>query len=57
MNIYELISISVYMLIMIAIGIYSYKKSNANSDDFLIGSRKMGAAVTAISAGAADMSG
>lgn len=57
MNIYELISISVYMLIMIAIGIYSYKKSNANSDDFLIGGRKMGAAVTALSAGAADMSG
>jgi solute:Na+ symporter, SSS family len=57
MNTYELISIGIYMLLMIAIGIYSYKKSNSNSDDFLIGGRKMGAAVTALSAGAADMSG
>ncbi|UYW02312.1 sodium/proline symporter PutP [Flavobacterium agricola] len=57
MNVYELISIGIYMLLMIGIGVYSYKKSNANSDDFLIGGRKMGAAVTALSAGAADMSG
>jgi solute:Na+ symporter, SSS family len=57
MNTYELISIGIYMLLMIGIGIFSYKKSNSNSDDFLIGGRKMGAAVTALSAGAADMSG
>ncbi|MVZ66877.1 sodium/proline symporter PutP [Sphingobacterium sp. DK4209] len=57
MNIYELISIGLYMLLMILIGLYSYKKSTSNSDDFLIGGRKMGAAVTALSAGAADMSG
>lgn len=57
MNIYELISIGLYMLLMILIGLYSYKKSTSNSDEFLIGGRKMGAAVTALSAGAADMSG
>ncbi len=57
MNIYELISIGLYMLLMILIGLYSYKKSTSNADDFLIGGRKMGAAVTALSAGAADMSG
>jgi len=45
------------MLLMILIGLYSYKKSTSNSDEFLIGGRKMGAAVTALSAGAADMSG
>jgi len=45
------------MLLMILIGIYSYRKSANNSDDFLIGGRKMGPAVTALSAGAADMSG
>lgn len=45
------------MLLMILIGVYSFKKSTSNSDEFLIGGRKMGAAVTALSAGAADMSG
>lgn len=45
------------MLLMILIGLYSYRQSAHNSDDFLIGGRKMGAAVTALSAGAADMSG
>ncbi|WP_286484813.1 sodium:solute symporter family transporter [Empedobacter falsenii] len=57
MNIYEYISIGAYMALMIGIGIYSYRKSTSNSEDFLIGGRKMGAAVTALSAGAADMSG
>lgn len=42
---------------MILIGLYSYRKSTNNSEEFLIGGRKMGAAVTALSAGAADMSG
>ena len=45
------------MLLMIAIGFYAYKKSTSNVDEFLLGGRKMGAAVTALSAGAADMSG
>lgn len=57
MNTYELISIGLYLLLMILIGIYSYRKSNSNAEEFLIGGRKMGAAVTALSAGAADMSG
>ena len=57
MNTYELISIGLYMLLMILIGLYSYRKSTSNSEDFLIGGRKMGAAVTALSAGASDMSG
>ncbi|TDQ81211.1 sodium/proline symporter PutP [Sphingobacterium yanglingense] len=57
MNVYELISIGLYMLLMIGIGIYSWRKSTSSSDEFLIGGRKMGAAVTALSAGAADMSG
>lgn len=57
MNVYELISVGLYMLLMIVIGVYSYRKSTSNSEEFLIGGRKMGAAVTALSAGAADMSG
>lgn len=57
MNIYELISIGLYVLIMILIGIYGYRKSTSNSEEFLIGGRKMGPFVTALSAGASDMSG
>lgn len=57
MNTYELISIGLYMLLMVLIGFYSWRKSTSNSEEFLIGGRKMGAAVTALSAGAADMSG
>lgn len=57
MNVYELISIGLYLLIMILIGIYGYRKSTSNSEEFLIGGRKMGPFVTALSAGASDMSG
>src|SRR5690606_874732 len=57
MNIYELISIGLYMLVMILIGIYAYRKSTSNSEEFLIGGRKMGPLVTALCAGASDMSG
>lgn len=57
MNIYELISISLYVILMIMIGIYGYRKSTSNSEEFLIGGRKMGPFVTALSAGASDMSG
>lgn len=57
MNIYELISIGIYMLTMVLIGIYAYRKSTTYSEEFLIGGRKMGPLVTALSAGASDMSG
>lgn len=57
MKIYEAISIGLYLLLMIGIGVYSYRKSTSNSEEFLIGGRKLGPAVTALSAGAADMSG
>ncbi|NGM67130.1 sodium/proline symporter PutP [Sphingobacterium sp. SGR-19] len=57
MNIYELISIGLYMLVMVLIGIYAYRRSTSNSEEFLIGGRKMGPLVTALSAGASDMSG
>ncbi|NAW51630.1 sodium/proline symporter PutP [Elizabethkingia argentiflava] len=57
MQLYEGLSVGFYLLLMIAIGFYSYRKATHNSEEFLIGGRKMGAAVTALSAGAADMSG
>ena len=50
-----LISIIVYMVAIIGIGIYFSKKSNT-TDDFYLGGRKLGPFVTAMSAEASDMS-
>ena len=53
---YQLISIGIYMAAMLYIGWYSYKKTS-NLTDYVLGGRSLGPAVTALSAGAADMSG
>lgn len=50
------LSIVFYMLGMLAIGYYSYKRTS-NLSDYMIGGRSLGPAVTALSAGASDMSG
>ena len=50
------ITIGIYLLVMIAIGIY-YSRKNKNTDDFYLGGRKLGPLVTAMSAEASDMSG
>ena len=57
MDIYQMISIGLYFVLMLSIGFYAYKKSTSNVNEFLLGGRKLGPAVTALSAGAADMSG
>jgi sodium/proline symporter len=53
---FQLISIGIYMAAMLYIGWYSYKKTS-NLTDYMLGGRSLGPAVTALSAGAADMSG
>ncbi len=53
---YQLLAIIIYMLAMLAIGWYSYRKT-VNLTDYMLGGRSLGPAVTALSAGAADMSG
>lgn len=53
---YTLAAIIIYMLAMLVIGWYSYRKT-ANLTDYMLGGRSLGPAVTALSAGAADMSG
>nr|WP_163100814.1 sodium/proline symporter PutP [Peribacillus alkalitolerans] len=53
----ELISIGIYFVAMLMIGFYAYKKSTNNIEGFMLGDRGIGPAVTALSAGAADMSG
>lgn len=50
------VSIVFYMLMMLFIGYYSYKRTS-NLSDYMIGGRTLGPAVTALSAGASDMSG
>lgn len=51
-----LISFTTYMLVMIAIGVYFYFKTD-NLSDYILGGRGLGPGVTALSAGASDMSG
>ncbi|RZP76339.1 sodium/proline symporter PutP [Vibrio vulnificus] len=45
-----------YLLLMVAIGVYAYKKTSSSSDYFL-GGRSLGPWPAALSAGASDMSG
>lgn len=51
-----LISFSLYMLVMVAIGLYFYFRTDDLSD-YVLGGRGLGPSVTALSAGASDMSG
>ncbi|HCF82955.1 MAG TPA: hypothetical protein DER68_03070 [Ruminococcaceae bacterium] len=55
-SIYTVIAFVVYALIILGIGIYSFKKSKSVSD-FFLGGRQLGSWTTAISAQASDMSG
>jgi sodium/proline symporter len=50
------ISIGIYMVGMLCIGYFAYKKTS-NLSDYMLGGRNLGPAVTALSAGASDMSG
>ena len=54
-NICILISIVLYLVAMLLVGVW-YTKRNTNSDDFYLGGRKLGPYVTAMSAEASDMS-
>lgn len=55
-NVYQLLAIIIYLVAMLAIGWYSFVKTS-NLTDYMLGGRSLGPAVTALSAGAADMSG
>jgi len=52
-----IISLSLYFLTMLGIGLYAFKTTKADSSGYLLGGRQLGPAVTALSAGASDMSG
>lgn len=51
------ISLAVYFLVMLGIGLYAFKTNEDNASGYLLGGRKLSAPVTALSAGASDMSG
>lgn len=51
-----IISLSIYMIGMLLIGYWSYRRTSTLSD-YMLGGRELGPAVTALSAGASDMSG
>ena len=52
-----LIAMSIYMAVVIGIGIYYVKRASQNSDNYLIGGRSIGPWITAMGAEASDMSG
>lgn len=55
-DIYVIVAFVIYALVILAIGIISYKKSKS-MNDYFIGGRQLGSWTTAISAQASDMSG
>ena len=57
MGIGAYISLAIYFIGMLLIGYYAYKKSTDNIEGYMLGGRGLGPAVTALSAGASDMSG
>ncbi|MBF7073275.1 sodium/proline symporter PutP [Glaciecola sp. MH2013] len=52
-----LISLSIYFIAMIGIGVFAFRSNEETSSGYLLGGRKLSAPVTALSAGASDMSG
>ena len=52
-----LITIGLYFLLMLGIGVYAWRKSTSDVSGYMLGGRQLGPAVTALSAGASDMSG
>ena len=52
-----LIALAIYFIAMLGIGFYAWRKSTSDSEGYLLGGRDLSPAVTALSAGASDMSG
>ncbi|MBT1449906.1 sodium/proline symporter PutP [Glaciecola sp. XM2] len=51
------ISLGLYFVAMLGIGLYAYRTNEESASGYLLGGRKLSAPVTALSAGASDMSG
>jgi len=57
MNSATLASLAAYFVLMLAIGLYAWRKSTEDSEGYLLAGRNLPPAVAALSAGASDMSG
>jgi len=53
----SVISLALYFIVMLAIGLYAFKKSTSDVSGYMLGGRNLSPSVTALSAGASDMSG
>jgi SSS family solute:Na+ symporter len=51
------ISLAIYFLAMLGIGVFAYRQSTSDISGYILGGRKVSPQVTALSAGASDMSG
>ena len=52
-----LVTLALYFALMLAIGFYAWRRSTSTSEGYLLAGRNLSPAVTALSAGASDMSG
>lgn len=57
MELGTLVSLALYFIVMLGIGLYAYKKSTSDVSGFMLGGRSLSPSVAALSAGASDMSG
>ncbi|MCF6440421.1 sodium/proline symporter PutP [Pseudoalteromonas luteoviolacea] len=57
MEIGTMISLALYFVAMLAIGLYAYRKSTDDVSGYMLGGRNLPPSVAALSAGASDMSG
>ena len=57
MEIGTIISLALYFIVMLGIGLYAYKKSTSDVSGYMLGGRSLSPSVAALSAGASDMSG
>lgn len=52
-----IISLSIYFIVMLGIGLYAWKATKNDVSGYMLGGRNLSPSVTALSAGASDMSG
>lgn len=52
-----IISLALYFIVMLGIGLYAYKQTTADVSGYMLGGRDLAPGVAALSAGASDMSG
>ncbi|TCI02705.1 sodium/proline symporter PutP [Corallincola luteus] len=57
MSFEKAIALAVYFIAMLLIGLFAYRKSTSDLSEYMLGGRKVSPQVTALSAGASDMSG